>query len=301
MRTLTVRLSEALVASTQPIRAHASVEPEFLGARLMQLRRRIGRAPQHRAAFVVFGPLNGSPMHAEYYVTAVIERRDNRPHSRRLSSRSRWHLLAAGHARPDELAAIAPGLGCCRQPYFDHCLGLHRRQRLLHAGFDFAHHRLPIGLTSNEQRALLSSGVSSPYPCDFHRRALPRPSRGWSSGRHSFVSTAFPGCSPTQRPNVSHPCIHSQSGAVVTTLSAARFITGGDHYHAPAENRLAPRPARICCSTSTTPSTGGHGDRRRSPKPNAPASRSCSRSAMRPATGATSWRTKASRTSRPRG
>ena len=67
--------------------------------------------------------------------------------------------------------------------------------------------------------------------------------------------------------------------------------------------RKPPRPrdqSRICCSTSTIRSTGGRGDRRRWPRPSAPTSRSCSRSAMRPATGATSWRTRASRTTPPR-
>ena len=60
------------------------------------------------------------------------------------------------------------------------------------------------------------------------------------------------------------------------------------------------RPAPICCSTSTIRSTGGPGGRRRWPRRSRAASRSCCRSAMPPATGATSWRTRASRTPAPR-
>ncbi len=57
----------------------------------------------------------------------------------------------------------------------------------------------------------------------------------------------------------------------------------------------------IYSSTNTTRSTGGPGGRRRWRKPSAPTSRFFSRSAMRPVTGATSWRMKASRTTPPRG
>ena len=45
---------------------------------------------------------------------------------------------------------------------------------------------------------------------------------------------------------------------------------------------------------------GGHGGRKRSTKQSVPTNRSCCRSAMPPATGATSWRTRASRTTPPR-
>ena len=64
----------------------------------------------------------------------------------------------------------------------------------------------------------------------------------------------------------------------------------------PPKTASPARPAPICCSTRTTPCTGGRGGRRRWPRPSAPTSRSCSRSATPPATGATSWRTRASRT-----
>ena len=56
-----------------------------------------------------------------------------------------------------------------------------------------------------------------------------------------------------------------------------------------------PKPARICSSTRTTRSTGTHGARRRSSGRAARTSRSSCRSATRPATGATSWSTRASR------
>ena len=64
---------------------------------------------------------------------------------------------------------------------------------------------------------------------------------------------------------------------------------------APMKTASPARAAPICCSTSTIRSTGGRGAPRRWRKPSAPTSRSCSRSAMPPATGATSWRTRASR------
>ena len=63
---------------------------------------------------------------------------------------------------------------------------------------------------------------------------------------------------------------------------------------------MGTRRAPISSSTRTTPCIGGPGGQRRSPRPSARASRSCSRSATPPAIGATSWRMRASRTTRPR-
>ena len=62
----------------------------------------------------------------------------------------------------------------------------------------------------------------------------------------------------------------------------------------------AARRAPISSSTRRTRCIGGRGGLRRSPTPSAPASRSCSRSATPPAIGATSWRMRASRTTRRR-
>ena len=73
----------------------------------------------------------------------------------------------------------------------------------------------------------------------------------------------------------------------------------GEHGGWPLTKTASPaRRARTSCSTSTIRSTGGRGEPRRSPKPSAPTSRSCCRSATPPATGAMSWRMRASRTRR---
>ena len=67
----------------------------------------------------------------------------------------------------------------------------------------------------------------------------------------------------------------------------------------PIKTASRARPRRICCSTSTIRSSGGRGGRRRWRRRSGPTSRSCSRSATRRATGATSWRTRVSRTTTP--
>ena len=61
------------------------------------------------------------------------------------------------------------------------------------------------------------------------------------------------------------------------------------------------RRARTCSRTRGTPSTGTRGARRPSPRRAAATCRSSSPSATRPATGATSWSARASRTRRSRG
>ena len=74
---------------------------------------------------------------------------------------------------------------------------------------------------------------------------------------------------------------------VNAALSAMRYASAPRPSHFPDANRLADTAARICSSTPAIRSTGSRGTRRRWPRRGATTSRSCCRSAIRRATGAT--------------
>ena len=94
----------------------------------------------------------------------------------------------------------------------------------------------------------------------------------------------------------------SQRAARRNGRAAGKGPRGRRDLHSPEEyrdeqalagNQPLPAPAQ-----GQSRSTGGRGAKRRWPRPSARTSRSCSRSATPPATGATSWPTRASRTTR---
>ena len=81
----------------------------------------------------------------------------------------------------------------------------------------------------------------------------------------------------------------AKAAGVPTLPGSDGALQSADHGLASWRWRTAwpERPPPTCSSTRTTPWTGSHGARRRSARPASRIARSCSRSATRPATGAT--------------
>ena len=130
--------------------------------------------------------------------------------------------------------------------------------------------------------AAAAQRVAAPCRAAAPRRGSPRPRPG-------------PGRSPARR-----WCRLGRRSWAPLRYSRDRRREEGPCRSGSKETCWARRRAPICSSTRTTRCIGGPGATRRSPRPRRPASRSCSRSATRPAIGATSWRMRASRTKRPR-